>query len=71
MAEIDTRRPAALKPWLDRAIEGVAVEPAGLGWNVIVHNGREGEEREEAVVCWCEDHPHAELIGHALWALVI
>jgi len=60
----------ALQDWLEMACLGVAIEPfaEGDGWDVIVHNGLTGDDREEAVMATCEREGEAELIAVALWA---
>lgn len=68
-------RQPALKPWLDRALEEVELTeiktPDGHKVLVEVTNGRQGDDREAARICLCDDAAHAELVAAAIWALVI
>lgn len=59
----------ALQDWLEKACKGIAIEPfaEGDGWDVIVHNGLTGDDREETVVATCEREIEAEMIAVALW----
>lgn len=62
---------AALQGWLEEACLGIAIEPVYEtdipAWQVIVHNGQTGDDREEAVMAACETEQEAELIAVALW----
>lgn len=76
MPELDYEARPALQNWLERACERVSVEPLlngdgfEIGHQVVVHNGRNGSGREEAVLATCERAGEAELVAFALWALV-
>ena len=72
--EIEADEYPALAEWLDRALIGVAIEPVEDGavtvrWDVIVHNGLLGDDREEAILATCENEQEAELMACGLWAL--
>lgn len=68
--ESDLNYPA-MQDWLEKACVGIAIEPSYTTmipiWDVIVHNGQTGDDREEAVMATCETEQEAELIAVALW----
>lgn len=74
---IDAGHQCALKPWLDRTLEAAEIVPhfhggpVPLYWTIEVTNGLTGEDRESALIAFCQDQDHAELVAAALWAMVL